>query len=278
MYDLVAAEHPMTVRQVFYRLVGMGLVAKTEGEYKSAVVRLLTELRLEGELPFSWIVDTTRWTRKPDTHDGLRDLLEDTASLYRRDLWRRQPVYVEVWCEKEALSGVIYGVTGHWDVPLMVSRGYASLSYLYRAAGAIRAKDKPAFIYFLGDFDPSGLDIAHQVEKRLSEFAPAAEITFERVAVTPAQIDEWILPTRPTKASDSRSGRFGAESVELDAIPPDALRQLVADCIERHMDEEEFARLKQVEENERLALDWFLDKAEDEGFLDELDGLGEEGE
>jgi hypothetical protein len=31
----------------------------------------------------------------------------------------------------------------------MISRGYASLSYLYRAAATIRRKAKPAFVYFL---------------------------------------------------------------------------------------------------------------------------------
>jgi hypothetical protein len=44
------------------------------------------------------------------------------------------------------------------------------------------------------------------------------------------------LPTRPTKATDSRAKLFSGESVEVDAIPPKVLRALVSDCITRHID------------------------------------------
>ena len=65
--------------------------------------------------------------------------------------------------------------------------------------------------------------------------APDAEISFERLAVTPEQIRAWDLPTRPTKNSDSRSKGFGDISVELDAIAPEQLRDLVRDVIEQHL-------------------------------------------
>ena len=78
----------------------------------------------------------------------------------------------------------------------------------------------PAYIYHLGDFDPSGLNAAREIEKTLREMAPEAEIHFERLAVTPEQIGIWSLPTRPTKTTDSRAKGFGDISVELDAIPP----------------------------------------------------------
>ena len=58
----------MTVRQVFYRLVTLGAIGKSEPEYKTTVVRLLTEMRLAGEIPFGWIADNTRWMRKPRTY------------------------------------------------------------------------------------------------------------------------------------------------------------------------------------------------------------------
>ena len=109
-----------------------------------------------------------------------------------------------------------------YDVPLMVARGYASLSFLHSAAEAINELYVPAYIYHLGDFDPSGVNAGEKIEETLRELAPDAEIIFERIAVTPEQIEEWSLPTRPTKASDSRAKTFGsAISVELDAIAPD---------------------------------------------------------
>src|SRR3954452_13666185 len=59
--DVLRQDQPMTVRQVFYRLVSAGAIAKTEAEYKTTVVRLLGEMRLDGQVPFGWIADNTRW-------------------------------------------------------------------------------------------------------------------------------------------------------------------------------------------------------------------------
>ncbi len=256
IYRIVAQERPMTVRQVFYQLVSMGAIAKTEQEYKSTVVRLLGEMRLAGELPFGWIADNTRWMRKPRTYSSLEVALRRTAESYRRAVWDYQDVYVEVWLEKDALAGVLYEVTEEWDVPLMVTRGYPSLSYLHEAAEMIAYEDKPAYLYYFGDHDPSGLDIPRNVETRLREFAPGAEIHFKRVVVTRKQIAAWRLPTRPTKRTDSRSKGFRGGSVEVDAIPPDRLRQLVSDCITQHVDRDTLSRLQYVEKEERRILAW----------------------
>lgn len=247
-------DNPMTVRQVFYRLVSAGVIAKTEAEYKQTVIRLLTEMRRAREIPFGWIADNTRWMRKPTTFDSLEDALQSTARTYRRALWQEQPVYVEIWLEKDALAGVLYDVTQQWDVPLMVTRGYPSLTYLHEAAESIAYYDKPAHIYYFGDHDPSGLDIPRKVEAGLREFAPDAEISFERVAVTPEQIERWQLPTRPTKKTDSRSKSFEGESVEVDAISSQDLRTLVRRCIDRHVDQEVLRRVQLIEKSEQATL------------------------
>jgi hypothetical protein len=137
--DVLAADHPQTVRQVFYALTVRGVIAKAEIEYQRTVVRLLSEMREAGTIPFNYIADNTRWQRKPSTFVGLESCLRSTAKFYRRDLWASMPVYVEVWCEKDALSGVLMEETSVYDVPLMVARGYSSLSFLHSAAKAIEA-------------------------------------------------------------------------------------------------------------------------------------------
>ena len=121
IYFLLASDNPMTVRQVFYRLVSNGVIQKTENEYKRTVTRLLTEMRLNHidlfdtvnpilssfftencmpSIPFSWIADNTRWMRKPKTYSGLEHMLEKTAIFYDVDLWEKQDVHVEIWLEK----------------------------------------------------------------------------------------------------------------------------------------------------------------------------------
>jgi hypothetical protein len=252
--ETLAADKPMTVRQLFYRLVSQGVIDKTEGEYKMTVGRLTVEMRRAGEIPYGWIADNTRRMRKPYTHSSPEGALELTAETYRRAVWDDQDASVEVWLEKDALSGVLYPVTAIWDVPLMVTRGFASLSFLYEAAAAIQAQDKPTYIYYLGDHDPSGVDIPRDVEKKIREHAPDSDITFTRVAVNPEQIDELNLPTRPTKKTDSRSKNFQGESVEVDAIPPAVLRNLVESCITQHINYAVLKRLKQTEAAERKTL------------------------
>jgi hypothetical protein len=243
------------VRQVFYALTVRGAIAKQEIEYKRTVVRLLTEMREAGQIPFEWIADNTRWMRKPSSFTGVEACLEATANSYRRNLWASMPVYVEIWVEKDALAGVILEETKVYDVPLMVARGYSSVSFLHSAAKAIEAKGKPAYIFHFGDLDPSGVDAARDIEAKLRRYAPDAEIHFERPAVTRAQVEEWNLPTRPTKQTDTRAKKFGsATSVELDAIPADKLRALVRECIDRHIDQDQLKALKVFEESERELL------------------------
>jgi hypothetical protein len=252
LVDILSNDNPQTVRQVFYALTVRGAISKLEIEYHRTVIRLLVEMREAGQLPFEWLADNTRWQRKPTTFTGLEAALDSTAKSYRRDLWAAMPVYVEVWIEKDALAGVLMEETEVYDVPLMVSRGYSSLSFLHSAAMAIQAKDKPTYIYHFGDFDPSGVDAARDIESKLRRYAPGAEIHFERPAVTREQIEQWNLPTRPTKQTDTRAKKFGsATSVELDAIPARKLRELVRECIERHVDQNQLKILRVAEESER---------------------------
>ena len=98
------------------------------------------------------------------------------------------------------------------------------------------------------------MDIPRKVEFDLRTFAPETEIHFECVAVTPEQIVDWQLPTRPTKKTDSRSKNFKGESVEVDAIEPEKLRELVRDCIQRHVDVDALEVLEVAEESEREIL------------------------
>src|SRR6516164_1730135 len=110
LLDIIEAGRPMTVRQVFYQATVRGLVEKAESGY-AKVQTDLTVMRRAGELPYDWLADNTRWQRKPRTFNSVEDALRDTAALYRKNLWQDAGSYVEIWLEKDALSGVLYPVT-----------------------------------------------------------------------------------------------------------------------------------------------------------------------
>ncbi len=182
---------------------------------------------------------------------------------YRRNLWLAQQDYVEVWCEKDAIAGILTRATEQFDVPLMVVRGFSSLSFLYDMAERMKEIDKPTYIYYFGDHDPSGLSISKCIERELRQFAPDVELSFQRVAVTPEQIVEWNLPTRPTKATDSRAKSFIGESVEVDAIDPRQLVQLASSVIQAHIDSSALANTKMIENAERDTLRSIMERLQE---------------
>jgi len=263
LLDIVVEMQPMTVRQAFYQASVCGLVEKSEAGY-SKVQRTLVDLRREGDLPYIWIADNTRWQRKATSYAGPREAVRTVAAHYRKALWADAEEYVEIWLEKDALASVVLDVTVENDVPLMVSRGYASISFLHEAAALINDIGKPTFIYHLGDFDPSGQNAADKIEETLRRFAEVP-IHFKRLAVLPDQIVKWSLPTRPTKKSDTRAKGFGDISVELDAIAPGTLRALVQDAIEKHLPRARFRVLKAAEETEGRLLQFWADQIAGEG-------------
>ncbi len=255
----IEQDSPVTLRGVYYRVVSAGAVDKTELGYR-LVGRRLLKLRRDGTVPYSAITDGTRWITKPDTHTGLDQMLSDAAASYRRALWHDQPVQVEIFTEKDAISGVILPVTEQWDVPLGVLRGYCSESFAHTVAESILATDKLTFIYQLGDHDPSGLDAWRDFQRKVAEFLAEGSYhgrslaVFERLAVTDLQIADLNLPTRPTKATDARAKNFIGGSVEVDAIPAPVLRDLVSDAITRHIDFESYRLTRIAEDSERDVL------------------------
>jgi hypothetical protein len=247
------ADHPLSVRGVFYRVMSAGAVEKSEKAY-SAVQREVLKLRRSGRLPYEWIADGTRWHLKSPSWSNVEDALDDAAASYRRALWHDQDTYVEVWSEKEAISSIVSPITNAWDVPLMIARGFSSESFLWSTASAIRATGKPTVVYQLGDHDPSGIAAWEHIQTRLREFAPDVEIHFERIAVTEEQIEELALPTRPTKSSDTRSKNFSGDSVEVDAIPTSVLTSIVETAILQHIDQDALEVTRMAEESERQGL------------------------
>jgi hypothetical protein len=255
---------PMTVRQVFYQLVSRGAVEKTEKEYQQTVIRLMAEMRLAGELPFDWIIDESRRRQVTQTYDNITEALEDTAKFYRRSALRDADDYIEIWCEKDALSGVLWDVTSDYDVPLMVSRGMSSLTFLHGSALAIRhaaRQGKQSYIYQFGYHDPSGVLIPQSIKRRLNEMCERLDCPpphVERIALTEAHIAEFNLPTRPTKRDGNRHAKdFEGDSVELDALPPQVLRDMVREVIERHITPRSLEVLRAAEDSEREQLRMF---------------------
>lgn len=247
--SVVAAEYErLSVRQLFYQLVSRGVVEKTERAYKR-VCDAAVQMRLDGSLDFRKVTDGHRSRRIFFAHSGLHEALRSAHDLYRRNYWLDQPRHVEVWCEKDALSGVITPVCDRHGVPYVATRGFPSVTLLYDSAQAMAATSKPATIFYFGDHDASGQSISDGLERDLCSFG--ADAMVQRMALNPAQIAANALPTRPGKLTDSRqagfAARFGGASVELDALPPNLLTTLVEQGIVSAIDRAAWRRVSEIE-------------------------------
>lgn len=255
--ELTLRHERMTVRQVFYALEVQGVVAKTEGGYRQVQQQVL-KMRREGLLAWGFITDGTRWQRKPSSFNDVDDFLEHMARTYRRDLWQQQGVRIEVWLEKDALADIVVDVTSRWDVALMVSRGQSSATFLWNAAKAAQqawdVDGVERFVYALYDRDAGGRRAARTIGRDLPEHAPEVPMHFELLGVTDWQVEAWSLPTRPAKTSDPEAAKFEGPAVELDAIPPDTLREIVDDAIVAHVDGHAWSVEKAIEDEERRGL------------------------
>lgn len=236
------------MRQVYYRLVAALIVKNNIYEYQ-AVVKALRDGRLQGTIPFNAIEDRTRQFiggdtkfRHPAHHfNEAGRYFTNCEDYFNYPRWRYQPYYIEVWLEKEALAALFEEITNELHVRLAPCRGYPSLTFLWE--GAVHLKDigEEIHIIYFGDFDPTGLDIPRHVESMLKRFG--LNITFTRIALTQKQIEAFNLPPMPAKHTDSRAAKFITQhgetsAVELDALEPNILQDMIQSSINQYFDEQ----------------------------------------
>lgn len=251
-------ENPMTLRQVYYQLVSAHIIDNTRNQYQRLSATLV-KARQQGMIPWQWIEDRTRIPRSPAMWTDLKHFLNTLHRSYRLDVWQSQPGLVEVWLEKDALSGIFEPITNSYGVTLVVGRGYNSWSALKDAAD--RLDDNSVILYF-GDFDPSGVDIPRALAESLASLNCFPTVT--RVALTKEDIKDYNLPPDFTKKSDSRSKAFIAEygdmAVELDALPLSALKDKIIESIEENLDLSALEEIREQEQADQTELIFILDR------------------
>lgn len=274
----------LTLRQLYYQLVSRDVIPNDQKEY-TRLSKLLKEGRLGGFVDWDAIEDRLRTLEKPASWDSPADILGAAARQYRRDRMEGQATVLEVWVEKDALSNVLERVTKQYGIGLQVNRGYGSVSAIYEAYQRFREAlnaGKPFRLLYLGDHDPSGIDMIRDITHRIFEMWYGEEIDpeerlpadpeevyefaeFEQhfqvqhVALTMAQIRQYNPPPNPAKIQDPRAGnyiqQYGNTSWEVDALRPEVLNGILRDAIEQHLDMDTYqaALAREAEEKERMA-------------------------
>jgi len=251
---LADADAPMTVRQVYYQLVSRQVIQNERSQYQ-AVSKLLVHARCDGTIPWSAIEDRLRRPRTVRMWDGLAEFAETARRAYRRDVWPSQDAYLEVWLEKDALSGIFEDVLGHYGVTLNVGRGYDGWDSIHNAAERLGDGAGCTVLYF-GDFDPSGEDMVRSLRARLANFGCVPDVV--KCALTFDDVERYNLPPDFAKRTDTRwaafVGKYGDVCVELDALPVDVLRSSLVSEIEARLDLDALRTVREIEAADREEL------------------------
>ena len=234
----------LTLRQLYYQFVARNYIENNQRSYKR-LGSIINDARLAGMIDWDSIEDRTRNLEKPSTWNSPADIISSSARCYQENLWNAQDLYVEVWIEKDALIGVIEYVCEEWRVPYFAGRGYVSQSEEWRAGRRFsyqwRKKAKNSVIIYLGDHDPSGIDMTRDHVDRLEMFTHYHDyIDVHRLALNYDQVEEYDPPPNFAKESDSRFEQYariyGDECWELDALEPTVISDLVSGAISERVD------------------------------------------
>ncbi len=266
--DDVLAEYekylPVTIRQIFYRLVGKYGFEKTETAY-NRLAEYLNRARRSGRISFSDIRDDGVSSSEPSGYESadafVRGVL-GAAGRFRLTRLDGQDQHVEIWVEAAGMVPQVARVAHEYGIAVYSSSGFNSTTVKRDIAERL-AHEERSVVLHIGDLDPSGVAIfdslSEDVEAFFEGIDPEAVVWFERVAVTPEQAEEHDLPGSPPKRTDRRSNYQG-QTVQAEALPPNVLAELVRDAILEHIDEDVWQETVEREVLERAALVERLDK------------------
>jgi hypothetical protein len=218
----------VTLRQLFYRMVAALFLPNTTNAYK-AFSKHTADARRRDEFPD--LLDRTRTIHRYTTFSSPDDARKFIRTIYRRDRTEGQAVSLYLAVEKAGIVEQLQDWFGDLGIPILALGGYTSQTYVDHVIADVKAAGRPAVLLYAGDHDPSGEDIERDFVARTGCWRHV-----RRVALTEEQVEEFQLPPQPGKETDSRAAAFEARhgrlvQVELDALPPDVLREAFAAAI-----------------------------------------------
>jgi hypothetical protein len=241
-------ETPVTLRQLFYRLVSRGLVPNTLSAYKGLSART-AQARRDGDFPA--LLDRTRMIYRYASWASPATAIYRAYSTYRRDRTEGQKLSLYLGVEKAGMVVQLQSWFGDLGIPVLALGGYASQTYTDDIVTHVERQDRDAVLLYAGDHDPSGHDIDRDLVERTDCWAEVV-----RIALNADQVEEYDLPPMPGKTTDSRAVKFMERfgelvQVELDALDPDDLRALYQAEIDRFWDTSAYEAVLTREESER---------------------------
>ena len=242
----------VTLRQLFYRLVSQQLIDNTTGAYQT-LSKTSAAARRKGDFPN--LIDQTREIHRLGRFSGPKDALEVLTRSYTLDRTDDQECNVYLGVEKHGMIPLLTSWFSKYGVPIIALGGYASQTFVDDVNDDVNGDGRYAVLIYAGDLDPSGEHIPEDFKDRANCFDK-----YKRIAVTRDQVKEYQLPKSPFAKKDSRNDRFLAEhgelyQVELDALPPEDLRDIYQHMFFEFFDVSKFMAVIERERADRVRLE-----------------------
>jgi hypothetical protein len=252
----------LTNRQLYYQLVSEGIIPNADAVYKR-ICTFITDARYGGKIDWKMIEDRGRIPEKHAEWDNISDLVKSAVYSYRLPRWSNQEYYIELYCEKQAMESVLKPIADKYHIYFGYNKGYSSASTIYDIAQRLKEQiknGKQCIVLYLGDHDPSGLDMIRDIKVRLKEFLTGGDDPVDpdfdviQIALNMKQIKQYNPPPNPAKITDPRAKgyitNFGNMSWELDSLKPNVLIQLTEQGILQYLDVTKYNTWIQQEKKE----------------------------
>jgi hypothetical protein len=238
----------VSLRQLYYQFVARAMLTNTLANYK-LLGRTMVNARDAGQSDWDAVEDRTREVNFHPSWSGPQRFLREVVPQYAEDLWHSQSYRPEVWIEKEALLGVIADVCERWRVPSYAMKGNSGQLLMHEAGQRFAAQlsqGQTPVVLYLGDHDPTGIEMTNDVEKRVPLYTRSEEVVVKRLALNMSQVRRHRPPPNYAKEKDRNLAKYieqfdTRQCWELDALPPDVIIDLIDREVERLIDQKAWA-------------------------------------
>lgn len=178
----------LTLRQLYYQLVSRDWIPNHDKVY-GKLSSIKDDICYSGQVDWNAFEDRGRRPHIAYYEDSVAGALQRTLDYYNLDLQQNQPTHIEVWTEKDAISGVLKSVCDEYVVRMVVNKGYSSSTAMYgayeRFVKYLNQGKKVVVLYF-GDHDPSGLDMVRDIKDRISH------MLISGIRLDYKAVNEWV--------------------------------------------------------------------------------------
>lgn len=254
----------VTVRQLFYQMTVSGIITNCIADYKRMDAALV-KARDNNDVDWSIFEDDSRTEQiNRGDYTSIEEFKYTIKNQWKNwnnytDIWKNQDVHLEIFIEKNALLNQVNNVAEKYQVNVCPVKGYSSYTYLGKQGDRLNNYSKVVILY-IGDFDPSGLDIQRSIEQRLNSYS-CGNYTMNRIALTWNQIQQLQLPSYFVKLKDTRSkdfiSKYGNNCWETEALSPTDLAKTIEDEILKYFDTSKYQQLlKEIESDKQTLKEW----------------------